>query len=80
MKSGSRGIIKTCGPNDLFIPGFAIKPKVYGSSLHSANYRRPTSNSNQFPGNLKKRKSIFEPPFLAFPRILLFSHANMHEL
>ena len=43
MKSGTRGIIKTCGHNDQFITGFTIKPKVYGPSLRSADYRRPST-------------------------------------
>ena len=43
MKFRTKGFIKTFCYRDLFIPGFTIKVKVYGPSLRSADYRRPTS-------------------------------------
>ena len=42
MKSGIRGFIKIYCYHDLSILGFTVKPKVYGPSLRSVVYRRPT--------------------------------------
>ena len=42
MKFGTKGFIKTFCYQDLCISGFIIKLKVYGPSLRSAVYRRPT--------------------------------------
>ena len=45
MKFGTIGFIKIYCYHDLSSSGFTIKPKVYGPSLRSAVYRRPTSMS-----------------------------------
>ena len=42
MKFGTKGFIKTFCYQDLCISGFIIKLKVYGPSLRSAVYRRPS--------------------------------------
>ena len=50
MKFRTKGFIKAFCYRDLFIPGFTIKVKVYGPSLRSADYRRPTMKATILPG------------------------------
>ena len=71
MKFGTKGFIKTFCYQDLCISGFIIKLKVYGPSLRSAVYRRPTSVVPQ-PWRKKvstlshvlQRDDVYMEPFL----------------